>query len=126
MGRPINKRSFGQSVGQSIEVIANLGEGPHTFYIVSQSGSNKYRISELGSETVSGTISIVPKLSEDLNIGEGRILAYQNEFFYPVIKLSQHRVSVLDGDTIKSFSWKEENSGVVLLSEVVDDEESED
>ena len=117
MGRPINKRSFGQVIGQSIAIFANIGEGPGQYFIKSQSGTSTYRIGALGSDETVGTVSLVIKETEDLQVGEGVIFAFQGENVFPVTKLLQNRVSVNDEGTIKSFSWKEVDNGVLLLSQ---------
>lgn len=117
MGRPINKRSFGQVIGQSIVIFANIGEGPDQYFIKSQSGTSAYRIGALGSDETVGTVSLVIKETEDLQVGEGAIFAFQGENVFPVTKLLQNRVSVNDSGVIKSFSWKEVDNGILLLSE---------
>ena len=69
MGRPINKRNFGDTSGggQQIQVTADTGGGSGAGFIVKQKGSKRFSVDR------SGTVGICKLVTSAPNSGEMRI-----------------------------------------------------
>lgn len=117
MGKPINKRNFGDTAGVSLGIIANVGSGADTGFILKQSGTNKYLV-DIGGEL--GTVRLVNKSAEALLEGEAIIPVQVGSDTFYAKKITQNRVSVWgnNGD-IADYSWKD-GEATLLKVDVID------
>lgn len=81
MGRPINKRWFGQvglgsgtglNTGNTLPIIANVGAGQFDGYILKQRATRKFKVESI-DQTQSGNVILVDKTSGLLD-GEGALI----------------------------------------------------
>lgn len=75
MGRPLNKKFFGDptSVGFQIRATVNFGAGPEAAYVVKQRSNRKYLFTDVATEAKEMVCVLVDKLDTDLLEGEASI-----------------------------------------------------
>ena len=102
MGRPLNKRYFGPPTagGNEIKVQFNSGSGSTPGYIVKQTGSKRFNVSNAGG-TVTGTCYLVDKASAALAAGEMSIVVDDNGTSRQVVKIAGRTVTLDNGSKIK-------------------------
>ena len=102
MGRPLNKRYFGPPTagGDEIKVQFNSGSGSTPGYIVKQTGSKRFNVSNAGG-TDTGTCYLVDKASAALAAGEMSIVVNDNGTPRQVVKISGRTVTLDNGSKIK-------------------------
>ena len=102
MGRPLNKRYFGPPTagGNEIKVQFNSGSGSTPGYIVKQTGSKRFNVSNAGG-TVTGTCYLVDKASAALAAGEMSIVVDDNGTPRQVVKIAGRTVTLDNGSKIK-------------------------
>jgi hypothetical protein len=102
MGRPLNKRYFGPPTagGNEIKVQFNSGSGSTPGYIVKQTGSKRFNVSNAGG-TDTGTCYLVDKASAALAAGEMSIVVDDNGTPRQVVKISGRTVTLDTGSKIK-------------------------
>jgi len=81
MGRPINKKWFGQvglgtgtglNTGNTLPIIANVGAGQFNGYILKQRATRKFKVESI-DQTQSGNVTLVDKTTGVL-AGEGALV----------------------------------------------------
>jgi len=105
MGRPLNKRYFGAptAAGNEIKVQFNTGSGSTPGYIVKQTGSKRFKVSNAGG-TDTGTCYLVDKASADLLAGEMSIVVDDGGTARQVTKISGRKVT-LDNGTVTGWDF---------------------
>jgi len=108
MGRPINKRNFGDPAdGTNLTVSAFVdGEVDHQAYIVNQKGTNKFTVSNNA-----GTVTAVCRLSEATPLSAGLMtIAGMNEAGETVkIKKLFNRTAVDYTSNSNRYTWELED-----------------
>ena len=101
MGRPINKRYFGAPTlgGNEIKVQFNTGSGSTPGYIVKQTGSKRFKVSNAGG-TDTGTCYLVDAASAALTAGQMSITVDDNGTARQVIKISGRKVTLDNGSVV--------------------------
>lgn len=101
MGRPLNKRYFGEPTagGNEIKVQFNSGNGSTPGYIVNQKGSKRFNVSNAGG-TDTGLCTLVDKASADLLAGEMSIVVDDGGVARQVVKISGRMVTMDNGSKI--------------------------
>jgi hypothetical protein len=101
MGRPLNKRYFGAPTagGNEIKVQFNAGNGSTPGYIVKQTGSKRFKVSNAGG-TDTGTCYLVDKDSADILEGEMTITVDDGGTARQVTKISGRKVTMDNGTQI--------------------------
>jgi len=101
MGRPLNKRYFGAPTagGNEIKVQFNAGNGSTPGYIVKQTGSKRFKVSNAGG-TDTGTCYLVDKASADILEGEMTITVDDGGTARQVTKISGRKVTMDNGTQI--------------------------
>ena len=101
MGRPLNKRYFGAPTagGNEIKVQFNAGNGSTPGYIVKQTGSKRFKVSNAGG-TDTGTCYLVDKDSADILEGEMTITVDDGGTARQVTKISGRMVTLDNGSKI--------------------------
>jgi len=121
MGRPLNKRYFGEPTvdGKEIKVQFNEGTGSKSGWIVKQKASKRFLVTD---GTVEGICSLVDKASGDLLEGEMSITVKDDAgVAKQVVKIAGRKVTV---DTGESIAWNFDTSttdGKVEIEEAGDD-----
>lgn len=112
MGRPLNKRYFGapSAAGSEIKVQFNSGSGSTPGYIVKQTGSKRFKVSNAGGNDT-GTCYLVDKASGDLLAGEMSIIVDDNGTPRRVVKISG-RVVTLNNDA--KIAWDFTGTGATV------------
>lgn len=105
MGRPLNKRYFGEPTvaGNEIKVQFNNGNGSVPGYIVNQKGSKRFNVSNAGG-TETGLCTLVDKASAALAAGEMSITVDDGGVAKQVTKISGRKVTLDDG-TVKPWDF---------------------
>ena len=101
MGRPINKRYFGAPTagGSEIKVQFNTGNGSTPGYIVKQTGSKRFKVSNAGG-TDTGTCYLVDKASAAIAAGEMTITVDDGGTARQVTKISGRVLTMDNGSRI--------------------------
>ena len=118
MGRPLNKRNFGDTSGsgQQISVTADVGGGSGAGFIVKQKGSKRFLVDRSGTEGICKLVTSAP------NSGEMRItLADSAAGPYYASKISGRTCTVEAGtgtqfSTGDKVAWN--TSGAVLNTSI--------
>ena len=120
MGRPLNKRYFGPPTagGNEIKVQFNSGSGSTPGYIVKQTGSKRFNVSNAGG-TDTGTCYLVDKASAALAAGEMSIVVDDNGTPRQVVKISGRTVTLDNGSKIK---WDFTGTGATVEIEEAGDD----
>ena len=115
MGRPINKRYFGAPTagGNEIKVQFNTGSGSTPGYIVKQTGSKRFKVSNAGG-TDTGTCYLVDAASAALTAGQMSITVDDNGTARQVIKISGRKVTLDNGSIV---SWDFTGTGDTVAVE---------
>lgn len=93
MGRPLNKRLFGVDANNNIKVQFNNGSGSLAGYIVKQTGSKRFKVSNAGG-TETGVCYLVDKASAALAEGEMSMsVKLDNTTVDQVTKITAHRIT---------------------------------
>ena len=121
MGRPLNKRYFGEPTagGDEIKVQFHNGTGSVNGWIVKQLGSKKFRCSD---GTVEADCTLVDKASGSVAAGEMTITVLDDTATAKqVTKIAGRKVTT---DTGESIAWNfsdATNDGAVEMEEAGDD-----
>lgn len=115
MGRPLNKRYFGAPTagGNEIKVQFNTGNGSTPGYIVKQTGSKRFKVSNAGG-TDTGTCYLVDKASAALAAGEMSITVDDNSTARQVTKISGRTLTMDNGNRI---DWNFTGTGATVAVE---------
>jgi hypothetical protein len=122
MGKPINKRNFGNDIGTDISIVANVSGTVGSGFIVKQSGTRKYLVNINGDV---GMVRLVNKDQEDLLEGEAIIQAVVGSDTFNVSKLTQHRATVWGLSGLTSYSWKNNDAQIITIEEAEEEPEEE-
>jgi len=115
MGRPINKRYFGTPTagGNEIKVQFNAGNGSTPGYIVKQTGSKRFKVSNAGG-TDTGTCYLVDAASAALTSGQMSITVDDNGTARQVVKIAGRKVTLDNGSIV---SWDFTGTGDTVAVE---------
>ena len=96
MGRPLNRRYFGEGAGKQIAITAKIGaEVEGAGFIVKQTGSSRYIVT-VGADT--GVVYLVDGIVGSLNDNEAVILMRDEAGDEKTVKkIMSHRVVFFDG-----------------------------
>lgn len=115
MGRPINKRYFGTPTagGNEIKVQFNAGSGSTPGYIVKQTGSKRFKVSNAGG-TDTGTCYLVDAASAALTAGQMSITVDDNGTARQVVKIAGRKVTLDNGSIV---AWDFTGTGATVAVE---------
>ena len=95
MGRPVNKKYFGSGSGNQIKVRFKTGGTEYDGYVVSQRGTNKFKVSD-GTRTIIGRL--VNKSSGGLDNGELIINVLTDAGVFVQATKLYNRVAIVEGN----------------------------
>lgn len=115
MGRPVQKRNFGNVTGtdNQLKMIADIGSGPEDCWIQSQRGTRLFEVASVaGGSTPTRTGSIRLVDQSPAAEGEGRLdVIVFNGIVENARTLQQHRVKTFQGN---QYSWKLDVAAAVV------------
>lgn len=116
MGRPVNKRYFGSGSGSQIKVRFKTGGTEYNGYIVKQTGSKRYKVSD-GTRTITGYL--VNKSNGGLANGDIVINVLNDAGQFVQVTKLYNRVAITE-DNVK-IKWNfaaSESDGAVQIQDV--------
>lgn len=116
MGRPVNKRYFGSGSGSQIKVRFKTGGTEYNGYIVKQTGSKRYKVSD-GTRTITGYL--VNKSNGGLANGDIVINVLNDAGSFVQVTKLYNRVAITE-DNVK-IKWNftaSESDGAVQMQDV--------
>lgn len=116
MGRPINKRYFGEGAGNQIKVRFKTGGTEYDGYIVKQTGSKRFKVSD-GTHTITGYL--VNKSTGGLDNGDIIINVLTDAGTYVQATKLYNRVAITE-DNVK-IKWNfaaDQADGAVRVADV--------
>ena len=101
MGRPLNKRYFGEptAAGNEIKVQFNDGTGSMAGYIVNQKGAKRFNCSNAGG-TKTALCTLVDKASASIAENEMTITVDDGGVAKQVVKIAGRKVTLDDGTIV--------------------------
>ena len=116
MGRPVSKRRFGSGSGNQIKVRFKTGGTEYDGYIVKQTGSKRYKVSD-GTRTMTGYL--VNKSTGGLANGDIIINVLQDDGTYVQATKLFSRVAIVEGTTKVKWNFTpSESDGAVQVTDV--------
>ena len=119
MGRPVNKKYFGSGSGNQIKVRFKTGGTEYDGYVVSQRGTNKFKVSD-GTRTIVGRL--VNKSSGGLDNGELIINVLTDAGVFAQATKLYNRVAIIEGN--QKVKWNFASSLVDSAVQIADVEGS--
>jgi hypothetical protein len=116
MGRPVNKKYFGSGSGNQIKVRFKTGGTEYDGYVVSQRGTNKFKVSD-GTRTIIGRL--VNKSTGALSNGELIINVLTDAGVFVQATKLYNRVAIVEGN--QKIKWNfaaSQSDGAVRVADV--------
>ena len=116
MGRPVNKRYFGEGSGNQIKVKFKTGGTEYDGYVVKQLGSKKFKVSD-GTRTINGFL--VNKSAGGLADGDIIINVLTDAGVFEQATKLYNRVAIIEGTRKQKWNFATSSSdGAVRIQDV--------